>query len=156
MALNWPPPVAPYPAAPDSLHGKASHLVLRSLCSPMNQVRLPPYSGGGRIGLSMLPCRIICGTLPTTKEGPLFHHLPGRLFGFIIMAPLHFQRAPTKAESRKRPQAPIPIPAPVSLQQLLFYGPGHSIFFVGGAAEAGCFFSYFIGVADGVGEACHF
>ena len=37
----------PYPAAPDALHGKASHLVLRSLCSPTNQVRLPPYSGGG-------------------------------------------------------------------------------------------------------------
>ena len=28
------------------IHGKASHLVLRSLCSPTNQVRLPPYSGG--------------------------------------------------------------------------------------------------------------
>ena len=42
----------PYPASRDFLHGKASHLVLRSLCSPTNQVRLPPYSGG-RIGLSM-------------------------------------------------------------------------------------------------------
>ena len=71
-----------------------------------SQVALLPYEPSslatlfrGRIGLSMLPCRIICGTLPTTKGGPLFHRLPGRLFGFIIMAPLHFQRAPTKAES---------------------------------------------------------
>ena len=28
------------------LHGKASHLVLRSLCSPTNQVRLPPLFRG--------------------------------------------------------------------------------------------------------------
>ena len=48
----------PYPAAPDSLHGKASHLVLRSLCSPTNQVRLPPYSGG-RINRSTLSCRVM-------------------------------------------------------------------------------------------------
>ena len=48
----------PYPASRGSLHGKASHLVLRSLCSPTNQVRLPPYSGG-RINRSTLSCRVM-------------------------------------------------------------------------------------------------
>ena len=36
----------PYPAAPDFLHGKACHTILRSLCSLTNRVPLPPRSGG--------------------------------------------------------------------------------------------------------------
>ena len=49
----------PYPPAADFLHGKASHLVLRSLCSPTNQVCFPPLKRD-RIRLSMLFCRIMC------------------------------------------------------------------------------------------------
>ena len=37
------------------------HLVLRSLCSPTNQVRLPPYSGG-RINRSTLYCSVMWHT----------------------------------------------------------------------------------------------
>ena len=36
----------PYPAAPDFLHGKACHTILRSLCSLTNRVPLPPHPGG--------------------------------------------------------------------------------------------------------------
>ncbi len=39
-----------------SLHGKASHLVLRSLLSPANQVRLPPLKG--RKGLRLATSRL--------------------------------------------------------------------------------------------------
>ena len=46
----------PYPAAPDFLHGKACHTILRSLCSLTNRVPLPPHPGG-RINRSMLSCR---------------------------------------------------------------------------------------------------
>ena len=35
----------PYPAAPDFLHGKACHTILRSLCSLTNRVPLPPHPG---------------------------------------------------------------------------------------------------------------
>ena len=35
----------PYPAAPDVLHGKACHTILRSLCSLTNCVPLPPHPG---------------------------------------------------------------------------------------------------------------
>ena len=34
------------------------------------------------------------GAVRHQKGGPLFHRPPGRLYGFIIMAPLHFQREP--------------------------------------------------------------
>ena len=34
------------------------------------------------------------GSAVRHQRGPLFHRPPGRLYGFIIMAPLHFQRAP--------------------------------------------------------------
>ena len=44
-----------YPAAPDFLHGKACHTILRSLCSLTNRVPLPPHPD--RINLSMLSCR---------------------------------------------------------------------------------------------------
>ena len=37
------------------LHGKASHLVLRSLCSPTNQVRLPPLFRGQNKPLYAFP-----------------------------------------------------------------------------------------------------
>ena len=46
----------PYPAAPDFLHGKACHTILRSLCSLTNRVPLPPHPGD-RINCSMLSCR---------------------------------------------------------------------------------------------------
>ena len=46
----------PYPAAPDFLHGKACHTILRSLCSLTNRVPLPPHPGD-RINRSMLSCR---------------------------------------------------------------------------------------------------
>ena len=36
----------PYPAAPDFLHGKACHTILRSLCSLTNRVPLPPLFRG--------------------------------------------------------------------------------------------------------------
>ena len=36
----------PYPAAPDFLHGKACHTILRSLCSLTNRVPLPPLCRG--------------------------------------------------------------------------------------------------------------
>ena len=35
----------PYPAAPEFLHGKACHTILRSLCSLTNRVPLPPHPG---------------------------------------------------------------------------------------------------------------
>ena len=46
----------PYPAAPDFLHGKACHTILRSLCSLTNRVPLPPHPGD-RTNCSMLSCR---------------------------------------------------------------------------------------------------
>ena len=46
----------PYPAAPDFLHGKACHTILRSLCSLTNRVPLPPHPGD-RINRSMLSWR---------------------------------------------------------------------------------------------------
>ena len=62
----------PYPAAPDFLHRKACHTILRSLCSLMNRVPLPPHLGD-RINRSMLSCRDIVPWLsihsPTTKWG---------------------------------------------------------------------------------------
>ena len=53
--LAWPPP---YPAAPDFLHGKACHTILRSLCSLTNRVPLPPHPGD-RINRSALLCRVM-------------------------------------------------------------------------------------------------
>ena len=62
----------PYPAAPDFLHRKACHAILRSLCSLTNRVPLPPHLGD-RINRSMLSCRDIVPWLsihsPTTKWG---------------------------------------------------------------------------------------
>ena len=46
----------PYPAAPDFLHGKACHTILRSLRFLTNRVPLPPHPGD-RINRSMLSCR---------------------------------------------------------------------------------------------------
>ena len=54
----------PYPAAPDFLHGKACHTILRSLCSLTNRVPLPPHPGD-RINRSMLPCRDMAPWLST-------------------------------------------------------------------------------------------
>ena len=62
----------PYPVAPDFLHGKACHTILRSLCSLTNRVPLPPHPGD-RINRSMLSCRDMAPWLsihsPTTKWG---------------------------------------------------------------------------------------
>ena len=62
----------PYPAAPDFLHGKACHTILRSLCSLTNRVPLLPHPGD-RINRSMLSCRDMAPWLsihsPTTKWG---------------------------------------------------------------------------------------
>ena len=62
----------PYPAAPDFLHGKACHTILRSLRSLTNRVPLPPHPGD-RINCSMLSCRDMTTWLsihsPTTKWG---------------------------------------------------------------------------------------
>ena len=75
----------PYPAAPDFLHGKACHTILRSLCSLTNRVPLPPHSGD-RINRSMLSCRDIVPWLsihsPTTKwgEGGGASHQRGKNF----------------------------------------------------------------------------
>ena len=77
----------PYPAAPDFLHGKACHTILRSLCSLTNRVPLPPHPGD-RINRSMLSCRDMAPWLsihsPTTKwgEGGGASHQRG----------MHFQR----------------------------------------------------------------
>ena len=85
----------PYPAAPDFLHGKACHTILRSLCSLTNRVPLPPHSGD-RINRSMLSCRDMAPLLstqsPTTKWGGRWWRQPpkgdafptpaGRLYGF--------------------------------------------------------------------------
>ncbi|EHO62573.1 hypothetical protein HMPREF9453_01533 [Dialister succinatiphilus YIT 11850] len=54
----------PYPAAPDFLHGKACHTILRSLCSLTNRVPLPPHPGD-RINHSMLSCRDMAPWLST-------------------------------------------------------------------------------------------
>ena len=54
----------PYPAAPDFLHGKACHTILRSLCSLTNRVPLPPHPGD-RINRSMLSCRDMSPLLST-------------------------------------------------------------------------------------------
>ena len=62
----------PYPAAPDFLHGKACHTILRSLCSLTNRVPLPPHPGD-RINRSMLSCRDMASWLsihsPTAPRG---------------------------------------------------------------------------------------
>ena len=60
-SLRSPPP---YPAAPDFLHGKACHTILRSLCSLTNRVPLPPHPGD-RINRSMLSCRDMAPLLST-------------------------------------------------------------------------------------------
>ena len=54
----------PYPAAPDFLHGKACHTILRSLCFLTNRVPLPPHPGD-RINRSMLSCRDMAPLLST-------------------------------------------------------------------------------------------
>ncbi len=54
----------PYPAAPDFLHGKACHTILRSLRFLTNRVPLPPHPGD-RINHSMLSCRDIAPWLST-------------------------------------------------------------------------------------------
>ena len=58
----------PYPAAPDFLHGKACHTILRSLCSLTNRVPLPPHPGD-RINRSMLSCRDMA-PLPNIHSAP--------------------------------------------------------------------------------------
>ena len=69
----------PYPAAPDFLHGKACHTILRSLCSLTNRVPLPPHPGD-RINHSMLSCRgmapwlsILSPTAPRGEGGGASH-----------------------------------------------------------------------------------
>ena len=54
----------PYPAAPDFLHGKACHTILRSLCSLTNRVPLPPHPGD-KINRFMLSCRNMAPLLST-------------------------------------------------------------------------------------------
>ena len=85
----------PYPVAPDFLHGKACHTILRSLCSLTNRVPLPPHPGD-RINRSMLSCRDMAPWLnthnPTTKwgegggashqRGNAFPRPSGRLYSF--------------------------------------------------------------------------
>ena len=58
----------PYPAAPDFLHRKACHTILRSLCSLTNRVPLPPHPGD-RINRSMLSCRKMAPLL-STRSAP--------------------------------------------------------------------------------------
>ena len=69
----------PYPAAPDFLHRKACHTILRSLCSLTNRVPLPPHPGD-RINRSMLSCRDMAPWLsihsPTTKWGEKWWRQP--------------------------------------------------------------------------------
>ena len=75
----------PYPAAPDFLHGKACHTILRSLRFLTNRVPLPPHPGD-RINRSMLSCRDMAPWLsthsPTTKwrEGGGASHQRGIAF----------------------------------------------------------------------------
>ncbi len=85
----------PYPAAPDFLHGKACHTILRSLCSLTNRVPLPPHPGD-RINHSMLSCRDMAPLLSTHsptalrgegggashQRGNAFPTPAGRLYGF--------------------------------------------------------------------------
>ena len=86
----------PYPAAPDFLHGKTCHTILRSLCFLTNRVPLPPHPGD-RINRSMLSCRDMAPWLsihsPTTKwgggrwwrqppKGECISSPAGRLYGF--------------------------------------------------------------------------
>ena len=99
----------PYPAAPDFLHGKACHTILRLLCSLTNRVPLPPHPGD-RINRSMLSCRDMAPWLsihsPTTKwgegggashqRGIAFPRPSGRLYGF------HRQRRYKKWRRRRR------------------------------------------------------
>ena len=89
----------PYPAAPDFLHGKACHTILKSLCSLTNRVPLLPHLGD-RINRSMLSCRdmapwlsthsaLACGgkvVAPATKGGLHFPRPSGRLYGFPAAA----------------------------------------------------------------------
>ena len=62
-------------------------------------------------------CAPACGgkVVPQAPKGvPLFHRPPGRLYGFIIMAPLHFQRAPHHLPPQAAPLPPLrgpPTPA---------------------------------------------
>ena len=58
----------PYRCCAPLLHGKASHLVLRSLCSPTNQVRLPPRKG--KSALHLLSCSISCSRHHAAKISP--------------------------------------------------------------------------------------
>ena len=90
----------PYPAAPDFLHGKACHTILRSLCSLTNRVPLPPHPGD-RINRSMLSCRDMaswlsihsapaCGgkvVAPATKGGNcgMVHEIYDSLFFLSIL-----------------------------------------------------------------------
>ena len=73
----------PYPAAPDFLHGKACHTILRSLCSLTNRVPLPPHPGD-RINRSMLSCRNMAPLLSTHSptaprvEGGAVRHQRGK------------------------------------------------------------------------------
>ena len=97
----------PYPAAPDFLHGKACHTILRSLCSLTNRVPLPPHPGD-RINRSMLSCRDMAPWLsvhsPTTKweegggtshqRGNVFPRPSGRLYGFIQTGAFYDLEAP--------------------------------------------------------------
>ena len=86
----------PYPAAPDFLHGKACHTILRSLCSLTNRVPLPPHPGD-RINCSMLSCRNMAPLLSTHSpialagegrwwrqppKGECISSPPGRLYDF--------------------------------------------------------------------------
>ena len=69
----------PYTAAPDFLHGKACHTILRSLCSLTNCVPLQPHPGD-RINRSMLSCRDMAPLLsthsPTAPRGERWWRQP--------------------------------------------------------------------------------
>ena len=104
----------PYPAAPDFLHGKACHTILRSLCSLTNRVPLPPHPGD-RINRSMLSCRDMAPWLsihsPTTKwgegggashqRGIAFPTPAGRLYGFIQTGAFYNLEAPPQPSAAK-------------------------------------------------------
>ena len=90
----------PYPAAPDFLHGKACHTILKSLCSLTNRVPLLPHLGD-RINRSMLSCRdmapwlsthsaLACGgkvVAPATKGGMHFLARQGGCMVLYKLAP---------------------------------------------------------------------
>ena len=102
----------PYPAAPDFLHGKACHTILRSLCSLTNRVPLPPHPGD-RINRSMLSCRDMAPWLSIhsapSKRGERWWRQPPKgdtpEWYMKYMTPcfsLHISRFPLRGSPAKR------------------------------------------------------